>query len=127
MKFKQIEVPVCLGDSMFTIFIRGRLGLNRASVIEYGLSKGKSMSFGYDEEDKDEILYAALHTEANSEYSIKKVNDNHYVTTERLMKHLKFDYEGKKITFDLEKIPSKDKGIECYIKMTPRYLKRGKL
>lgn len=125
MKIKFYQPITSSGRIKCTIHKNGKLGFSRMAIEQLGISQNKYIKLGFNDEDKnDNNLYILIQNYGdNDTYKIIKAGNYFYVNTQALFDKLNFDYEGKKIIFDIQEMENND--IKLY-KLNKREISRKK-
>lgn len=106
MKLIFLKPSSAKGVAKATIHFNGKTGFSSEAVKILGINENKYVKIAKDENAKDYNILFMVITENNDgeAFKINKAGNYFYVSTKQLYDEMKFDYENKKIIFDIREI-----------------------
>ncbi|MEQ6121014.1 hypothetical protein [Reichenbachiella sp. MALMAid0571] len=103
----------------------GKLGFSSTAIDKLGLSTGKSVMIGVNEEDsEDDNLYMSVEDGVKEEaFKISRAGEYYYANTKALFDKMGIDYRAKTIIYDI--VDFEYEGVKMY-KLIKREKKRNK-
>ena len=103
----------------------GKLGFSSTAIDKLGLSTGKSVMIGVNEEDsEDDNLYMSVEDGVKEEaFKISRAGEYYYANTKALFDKIGIDYRAKTIIYDI--VDFEYEGVKMY-KLIKREKKRNK-